>query len=72
MGTAGIAYCIKTNQTMDPKYKTLTGNFGALDGVVAYKRWLLLNNYRSSINGSLPLIILMLVNSFIITIYYYI
>ena len=39
--------------------------------VVAYKRWLLLN-YRGNIHGSLPLIILMLVNSFIITIYYYI
>ena len=65
MGTAGIANCIKTNQTMDPKYKALTGKFWCSGWLVAYKRRLLLN-YRSSINGSLPLIILMLVNSFII------
>lgn len=71
MGTAGIAYCIKTNQTVDPKYRVLTGKFWCSRWVVAYGRWLLLN-YRSSINGGLPVTILMLADSFIVTIYYYI
>ena len=39
MGTAGIAHCIKTNQTMDLKYKALTGKFWCSGWVVAYKRW---------------------------------
>ena len=71
MGTAGIAYCIKTNQTVDPKYRVLTGKFWCSRWVVAYGRWLL-PNYRSSINGGLPVKILMLADSFIVTIYYYI